>query len=179
MKWSDSTLPFAKRLVAWSCVEGLLFASSFATISWYKSRGLMKGITLANEYISRDESVHTRFAAETLYRDLIVNKLSESEVHEIIDEAVTVEDDFVDSALPCRLIGMSSEQMKIYIRFTANRLLQMLGVSPLYEGTYCPWPFVNLVSIEGTSNFFEKRSADYQKANLVRVDGAITIDDDF
>lgn len=179
MKWSDPTLPFAARLVAWSVVEGLLFASSFAAIAYFKHRGLLPGLGNANEFISRDESLHCKFAAETLYRNHIVNKLSEEEVHKIVNEAVEIEDEFVDEALPCKMIGMSAADMKVYVRFTANRLLQMLGVSPIYKDTYCPWSFVNLVACEGQVNFFEKRSADYAKASLVKLQGSVTVSDDF
>ena len=179
MKWSNPELPFAARLVAWSVVEGLLFASSFAAIAYFKNRGLLPGLGNSNEFISRDESLHCKFAAETLYKGHIVNKLEEKEVHAIVDEAVQIEDDFVDEALPCKMIGMSASDMKVYVRFTANRLLQMLGVSPLYENTYCPWSFVNLVAVEGQANFFEKRSADYAKANLAKLQGTIEVSDDF
>lgn len=178
MKWSSMDLPIAKRLVAWACVEGLLFASSFAGIAYFKDQGLLPGIGQANEYISRDESLHCRFAAHTLYNKLIVNKLSHEEVYEIVDEAVRVEDDFIDSALPVKMIGMNSSDMRSYIRFTANRLLQMLGVPPLYKNARCPWSFVSLISIEGASNFFEKRSADYAKSNLQRISGTIDVSDD-
>lgn len=179
MKWSDPKLPFAVRLVAWSCVEGLLFASSFASIGWFKDRGLLPGLGNANSFISRDESLHCKFAAQTLYRDHIQNKLPEETVHRIVNEAVMVEDDFIESALPLKLIGMSSEHMRIYIRFTANRLLKMLGVSPLYENVYCPWGFVALISTPGANNFFEKRSADYQKAALTKLQGCVTVTEDF
>ena len=127
MKWSNPELPFAARLVAWSVVEGLLFASSFAAIAYFKHRGLLPGLGNANEFISRDESLHCKFAAETLYHNHIVNKLDEEQVRRIIDEAVQIEDEFVDEALPYKMIGMSAADMKVYVQFTANRLLQMLG----------------------------------------------------
>ena len=179
MKWSDPKLPFAARLVAWSVVEGLLFASSFAAIGYFKNRGLLPGLGNANEFISRDESLHCKFAAETLYKNHIVNKLPEEQIHQIVHEAVEIEDEFVDSALPCKMIGMNADDMKIYVRFTANRLLTMLGVSPLYENVHCPWKFVTLVAVEGATNFFEKRSADYQKASLKKLQGCVTVTDDF
>ena len=178
MKWSNPKLPFAKRLVCWSVVEGLLFAASFASIAWFKSRGILRGLTTANEYISRDESLHCKFAT-MLYRDYVVNKLSHEEVYDIINEAVEIESDFILNALPVKLIGMSSDDMLVYIKFTANRLLQMLGVPPMYEHASCPWEWVSLIGLEGQSNFFEKKTTDYQKSTLKKMDGIMDLDEAF
>ena len=168
LKWSNPKLPLASRLVAWSVVEGLLFAASFAAIAWFKNRGLLPGLGTANEFISRDESLHCTFAAECLYRDNIVNKLPKEEVWTIVREAVDIEDVFVTESLPVRLIGMSATEMKKYIRHVANRLLGSLGVDPLYSSpeASCPWPWVQLVSLSGSTNFFEKKVADYSKSSL-------------
>lgn len=168
LKWSKPELSLATRLVAWSVVEGLLFAASFAAIAFFKTRGLLPGLATANEYISRDESLHCSFAAECLYKDHIVNKLPKERVWEIIGEAVEIEDEFVTSSLPVRLIGMCADDMKKYVRFCANRLMGSLGVPPLYsklEAT-CPWDWVQLISTGGTTNFFEKKVADYAKSSL-------------
>ena len=168
LKWSEPELPLSTRLVAWSVVEGPLFAASFAAIAFFKTRGLLPGLATANEYISRDESLHCSFAAECLYKDHIVNKLPKERVWEIIGEAVEIEDEFVTESLPVRLIGMSAEDMKKYVRFCANRLMGSLGVPPLYskQEATCPWDWVQLISTGGSTNFFEKKVADYAKSSL-------------
>ena len=152
-------------------MEGLLFAASFAAIAFFKTRGLLPGLGTANEYIARDESLHCSFAAECLYKTHVVNKLPVDRVHEIVSEAIAIEDQFITSALPVKLIGMSADDMMQYTRFCANRLLVALGVPPLYEGATCPWEWVQLIGVQGSTNFFEKRVADYAKSSLKRMNG--------
>mgnify|MGYP006220171877 CR=1 FL=1 len=178
MKWSDASLPFPARLVSWAVVEGLLFCTSFCAIAFMKDRALMPGLGLANQYISRDESLHASFAC-MLYRDYIENKLEEREVHAIFESAVEVEDRFIEAALPCSIIGINPQQMKVYLRFTADRLLKMLGVSPLYNVKKCPFAFVSLIATEAQSNFFEKRSSEYSKSTLKVLEGKVSIEEDF
>ena len=178
LKWANPELDFATRIVAWATVEGLLFAASFAAIAFLKQRGLMPGLGLANEFISRDESLHCSFASECLYQNHIVNKLPEAKVHAIIREAVEIEDEFVTEALPVKLIGMNADDMKTYVRFCANRLLQSLGVSPLYKNATCPWEWIQLISVNGQTSFFEKKVADYAKSSLQKM-GAINFDNAF
>lgn len=180
LKWSDPKLPLASRLVAWATVEGLLFAASFAAIAWFKNRGLLPGLGTANEFISRDESLHCSFAAECMYRDHIQNKLSKEQVWTIVREAVEIEDVFVTESLPVRLIGMSSVEMKKYIRHVANRLLGSLGVDPLYAPSEasCPWPWVQLVSLSGSTNFFEKKVSDYAKSSLKKQTLSFSADEE-
>lgn len=179
LKWARPELDFPTRLVAWSVVEGLLFAASFAAIAFFKTRGLLPGLGTANEYIARDESLHCSFAAECLYKHHVVNKLPVERVHEIVSEAIAIEDEFITSALPVKLIGMSADDMMQYTRFCANRLLGALGVPPLYEGATCPWEWVQLIGVQGSTNFFEKRVADYAKSSLKRMTGDLAIDDEF
>jgi len=183
LKWSTPELSLATRLVAWSVIEGLLFAASFAAIAFFKTRGLLPGLATANEYISRDESLHCSFAAECLYKDHIVNKLPKEQVWAIVSEAVDIEDVFVTESLPVRLIGMSADDMKKYVRFCANRLMGSLGVPPLYsdQEATCPWDWVQLISTGGSTNFFEKKVADYAKSSLQKhpLDFDTEVEEDF
>jgi len=179
LKWISSTSSFQERLIAFAAVEGIFFSGSFCAIFWLKKRGLMPGLTFSNELISRDEGLHCDFAC-MLYKDHIVNKLSEERVHAIIKEAVTIETEFVTESLPVRLIGMNAELMQQYIQFVADRLLVALGVSKVYNATN-PFDFMEMISLQGKTNFFEKRVGDYQKAGV--MDSAnhkvFTVDADF
>jgi ribonucleoside-diphosphate reductase subunit M2 len=152
---------FAVRLVAFACVEGIFFSGAFCSIFWLKKRGLMPGLTFSNELISRDEALHTEFAI-LLYKKLL-NPLSAAKVTDIIRQAVTIEQEFICEALPCRLIGMNAPQMAKYIEFVADRLAVQLGYPSIY-GTANPFDFMELISIEGKTNFFEKRVGEYALA---------------
>ena len=162
IKWiNDTTSSFATRLVAFACVEGIFFSGAFCSIYWLKKRGKMPGLTFSNELISRDEALHTEFAV-LLYRQLL-NPLSEATIHAIIREAVTIEQEFICEALPCRLISMNAKLMSQYIEFIADRLLLQLGYSPIYKARN-PFDFMELISMEGKTNFFEKRVGEYALA---------------
>ena len=176
-KWiydSDST--FAKRLVAFACVEGIFFSGSFCSIFWLKKRGLMPGLTFSNELISRDEALHCEFAV-LLYSKLI-NKLSQEVIHEIIRESVEVETNFICEALPCRLIGMNSDLMSQYIKFVADRLSLQLGCDKIYNEPN-PFSFMELISLESKTNFFEKKVDAYALANKQTEQETFTFTDDF
>jgi ribonucleoside-diphosphate reductase beta chain len=177
LKWCDARVnTFQTRLVAFACVEGLLFASSFAAIAYLKHRKLgLDGVCVANEFISRDESLHCDFACH-LYREHVQNKLEETAVHEIIRAAVEIEDDFVTDAVPVALIGMSASTLQQYVRFCADRLCTSLGVSTMYNASN-PFQWIALLSVPGSTSFFEKRVSDYQKSSISTAD--ITFDDAF
>lgn len=155
---------FTERLVAFAAVEGIFFSGSFCSIFWLKKRGLMPGLTFSNELISRDEGMHCDFAC-LLYNQHIVNKLPKERIREIIVQAVDIEREFVTDALPVRLIGMNAELMCQYIEFVADRLLSELGNEKEYNTTN-PFDFMELISVQGKTNFFEKRVAEYQKAGV-------------
>jgi ribonucleotide reductase beta subunit family protein with ferritin-like domain len=160
---------FAERVVAFAAVEGVLFSGSFCAIYWLKKRGLMPGLTFSNELISRDEGLHAEFAC-LLYCNL-KNQLPEDVAHSIIRGAVEVERHFIVEALSCDLIGMNRELMTRYIEFVADRLLTALGHSKLYNSTN-PFDWMELISLQGKTNFFEKRVGDYQKAGVMANVGA-------
>jgi ribonucleotide reductase beta subunit family protein with ferritin-like domain len=172
IKSNDS---FACRLVAFAIVEGLFFSGSFCSIFWLKKRGLLPGLCFSNELISRDESLHTEFAV-LLYSKL-KHKLSEEKVYSIIAEAVQIEKEFITEALPCRLIGMNHILMCQYIEFVADRLLIQLGYHKLYN-TANPFDFMEMISLEGKSNFFEKRVADYALADKEKSSNDFDLDED-
>jgi ribonucleoside-diphosphate reductase subunit M2 len=164
LKWIQGEGPFAERLVAFACVEGHLFSGSFCAIFWLKKRGLMPGLSFANELISRDEGLHTDFAC-ALY-ELLENKLTASQVVEIVLGAVEVERSFICDALPCSLIGMNASMMSDYIEFVADRLLEQLGYDKTFH-TGNPFEWMELISLDGRANFFEKRNSSYEKAGVV------------
>lgn len=165
LKWiSDKNSTFASRLVAFAAVEGIFFSGAFASIFWLKKRGLMPGLTFSNELISRDEGMHTDFAC--LLFNMINDQPSKEAVRAIITEAVTIEQEFLSEALPCRLLGMNSALMCQYIEFVADRLLQSLGNTKVYNATN-PFDFMENISLAGKTNFFEKRVGDYQKAGVM------------
>jgi ribonucleoside-diphosphate reductase beta chain len=177
LRWIEKG-SFAERLVAFAAVEGIFFSGSFCSIFWLKKRGLMPGLSFSNELISRDEGLHCDFAC-LLYRQLL-NKLPESRVLEIITHAVEIEKEFVTDALPVQLIGMNAELMRQYIEFVADRLLVELGCSKVYNATN-PFDFMEMISLQGKTNFFEKKVAEYQKAGVMSDKQANTIrfDEDF
>jgi ribonucleotide reductase beta subunit family protein with ferritin-like domain len=164
MKWLDATKAnFATRLVAFAVVEGIFFSGSFCSIFWLKKQGLMPGLTTSNEFISRDEGMHTDFAC--LLYSKITGKLKKSQINKIVKEAVTIEKNFITKALPCELIGMNSALMSQYIEFVADRLVQQLGYPKIFSAAN-PFDFMERISLEGKDNFFEKRNANYSKAGV-------------
>ena len=163
-KWIESESDFSKRLVAFACVEGIFFSGAFCSIYWLKKRGLMPGLTFSNELISRDEGLHTEFAC-LLYRTL-KNKLSKMDVYAIVEEAVQLEEEFITAALPCSLIGMNCTLMKKYVRFVADRLVASLGYDKIYNDSN-PFDWMEMISMQGKTNFFEKRVGEYQKSGVV------------
>jgi ribonucleoside-diphosphate reductase beta chain len=178
MKWIDEAPTFAHRLIAFAAVEGIFFSGSFCSIFWLKKRGLMKGLTFSNELISRDEGLHCDFAC--LLYSMLENQLPKKEVEAIITEAVEFEKEFVKDALPVSLIGMNSDMMCEYIEFVADRLLMSLGNEKFYNATN-PFPWMDMISIQGKTNFFERRVGDYQKAGVTtsREEQVFSVDDDF
>jgi len=181
LKWMHMEAPFIQRLVAYSCVEGIFFSGSFCAIFWLKKRGLMPGLTFSNELISRDEGLHTDFAC-LLYKQC-VNKLKEDMVHDVIRNAVECEKFFVCESLPCDLIGMNKTLMSQYIEFVADRLLHALGHSKIYN-VENPFDWMEMISLQGKTNFFERRVAEYAKANVMAklendVSHVFTMDEHF
>jgi len=164
IQWMNRESSFAERLVAFAAVEGVLFSGSFCAIYWLKKRGLMPGLTFSNELISRDEGLHAEFAC--LLYGMLQNKLPEDVVHDLIRGAVDVERKFICEALSCDLIGMNRELMTKYIEFVADRLLTALGHSKLYNSSN-PFDWMELISLQGKTNFFEKRVSEYQKAGVM------------
>ena len=165
LKWINSDASFAQRLIAFAAVEGIFFSGAFCSIFWLKKRGLMPGLTFSNELISRDEGLHTDFAC-LLYRNYIQEKMPEEKVAELISEAVEFEMEFITEALPVSLIGMNAEMMKEYIQFVADRLMLELGYSEIYNANN-PFDWMELISLQGKTNFFEKRVSEYQKAGVM------------
>jgi ribonucleoside-diphosphate reductase beta chain len=178
IRWINSE-NFAERLVAFAAVEGIFFSGSFCSIFWLKKRGLMPGLSFSNELISRDEGLHCDFAC-LLYQNHLTNKLSKETVKQIITDAVTIEKEFVSDALPVKLIGMNADLMCQYIEFVADRLLVELGNEKVYNVTN-PFDFMELISLEGKTNFFEKRVGEYQKAGVMsgKEENAFKLDEDF
>lgn len=173
---SDSKSTFAERLVAFAAVEGIFFSGSFAAIFWLKKRGLMPGLTFSNELISRDEGLHCDFAC-LLYRHLSYPPSTET-VQKIIREAVVIEQEFLTDALPVALIGMNCGFMCRYIEFVADRLLVALGLPRLWNAEN-PFDFMDLISLQGKTNFFEKRVGDYQRASVMMPEKGFSLDADF
>lgn len=162
-KWiGDKKSSFATRLVAFACIEGIFFSGAFCSIFWLKTRGIMPGLCFSNELISRDEALHTEFAI-LLYSRLL-NKLPKKKIHEIVKNAVDIEIEFICEALPCRLIGMNAALMSNYIKFVADRLVIQLGYEKIYN-VENPFPFMELISIDSKTNFFEKRVSEYSLAS--------------
>ena len=176
-KWiHDNRSSFATRLVAFACVEGIFFSGAFCSIFWLKKRGLMPGLTFSNELISRDEALHCEFAV-LLYNKLI-KKIEKARIHEIIKEAVEIETEFICDALPCRLIGMNSDLMTQYIQFVADRLCLQLGYKKIYN-VGNPFDFMELISLEGKTNFFERKVGEYALANKNKSEEIFELTEDF
>lgn len=178
LNWMDNLKSYSYRLVAFACVEGIFFSGAFCSIYYFKKRGLLPGLTFSNQLISRDEALHTEFAVE-VYK-LLQNKLNQEEVHQIIHEAVQIETEFITESLPCSLIGMNSKDMTQYIQFVADRLSLQLGYPKLFNSTN-PFDFMELISLEGKTNFFEKKVSEYSKpgVGLSSETMQIKFDDDF
>ena len=176
-KWiHDNRSSFATRLVAFACVEGIFFSGAFCSIYWLKKRGLMPGLTFSNELISRDEALHTEFAI-LLYSKLI-KKMGKARIHEIIKEAVEIEIEFICEALPCKLIGMNAKLMTQYVQFVADRLSVQLGYEKIYN-VVNPFDFMELISMEQKTNFFESRVSEYALANKTMDDDTFEFTADF
>ena len=180
IKWiHDKDASFATRLIAFACVEGIFFSGAFCSIYWLKKRGKMPGLTFSNELISRDEALHTEFAV-LLYTTKLVNKLDKNIIKEIIMEAVEIEKEFICEALPCKLISMNSKLMSEYIEYVADRLfLQLVNSNGQDEKIYStanPFDFMELISIEGKTNFFEKRVGEYALATKTKDENVFDLD---
>ena len=176
-KWiNDNRTGFASRLIAFACVEGIFFSGAFCSIFWMKKRGLMPGLTFSNELISRDEALHCEFAV-LMYTKLNA-KLKKQRIHEIIQQAVEIETEFICDALPCRLIGMNATLMTQYIQFVADRLCLQLGTEKIYH-VINPFDFMELISLESKTNFFEKRVDAYALANKEKNINTFELTEDF
>lgn len=179
LKWIESD-SFVERLLAFAAVEGIFFSGSFCSIFWMKKRGLLPGLTFSNELISRDEGLHCDFACH-IYNKHIVNKIPNDRIIEIITDAVEIEQEFVCDALPVDLIGMNAKLMSQYIEFCADRLLLSLGVEKYYNAEN-PFDFMEMISLQGKTNFFEKRVAEYQKSGIMtggNENNVFSLDEDF
>jgi ribonucleoside-diphosphate reductase beta chain len=178
LRWIDNAPSFAHRLVAFAAVEGIFFSGSFCSIFWLKKRGLMPGLSFSNELISRDEGLHCDFAC--LLHSMLNEKLSYDDIKAIICDAVEYEKEFVKDAIPVSLIGMNADLMQQYIEFVADRLMNALGYPKFYHATN-PFPWMELISLQGKTNFFEKRVGDYQKSGVLAEKGTqvFTLDEDF
>jgi ribonucleoside-diphosphate reductase beta chain len=178
LRWIESE-NFLERLIAFAAIEGIFFSGSFCSIFWLKKRGLMPGLSFSNELISRDEGLHCDFAC-LLYTKYIRNKLPQDRVYQIIREAVEIEKEFVTDSLPVDLIGMNAKLMTEYIEFVADRLLQALDCDKIYNATN-PFDFMEMISLQGKTNFFEKRVAEYQKSGVMsdKDQNKFTLDEDF
>lgn len=174
MKWFDKSRSFAERLFAFACVEGIFFSGSFCAIYWLKKRGLMPGLTFSNELISRDEGLHQEFAVE-LFK-MLRHKPTGHVLQAIVKEAVSIEKEFILDALPCSLIGMNAPKMSEYIEYVSDRLLKQVGQQPVFNSKN-PFEFMELISLEGKTNFFEKRVGDYGKVDV--AEDEINFDEDF
>ena len=174
MKWFSRKRSFGERLLAFACVEGIFFSGSFCAIFWLKKRGLLPGLCFSNELISRDEGLHLEFAIE-LFK-MLKHKLSKVVVEEIVRDAVSIEKEFITDALPCSLIGMNSDKMSEYIEYVADRLLKQSGHDKIW-GTKNPFDFMENISLDGKTNFFEKRVGDYGK--LDEDSTSIEFDEEF
>ena len=178
LRWIENG-SFAERLVAFAAVEGIFFSGSFCSIFWLKKRGLMPGLTFSNELISRDEGLHCEFAC--LLYNMLQNKLSKEAATAIITDAVEIEKEFITEALPVNLIGMNAKLMAQYIEFVADRWLGELGYDKVYNATN-PFDFMEMISLQGKTNFFEKRVGDYQKSGVLNATAdskSFSLDDDF
>lgn len=181
LRWIESP-SFAERLIAFAAVEGIFFSGSFCSIFWLKKRGLMPGLTFSNELISRDEGLHCDFACH-LHNNHLINKVPEERIKEIIMDALDIEREFITESLPVRLIGMNSDLMAQYLEFVTDRLLVELGCEKVYNSTN-PFDFMEMISLQGKTNFFEKRVGEYQKAGVMKEKDSgnankFSLDEDF
>ena len=180
LKWINDTTPFALRIIGFAAVEGIFFSGAFCSIFWLKKRGLMPGLCTSNELISRDEGMHTEFAV-LMYHNL-KNKPSKEQVYEIIREAVVSEKEFITESLPCALIGMNNKLMSQYIEYVADRLLLMFGLDKIYNAVN-PFDWMELISVQGKTNFFEKRVGEYSNVSNPNAENdgsdAFELDEDF
>ena len=180
LKWIESP-SFAERLIAFAAVEGIFFSGSFCSIFWLKKRGLMPGLTFSNELISRDEGLHCDYAVH-LHNNHMVNKVSQERIKEIIIDALNIEREFITESLPVNLIGMNSKLMTQYLEFVTDRLLMELGCEKEYGSTN-PFDFMDMINLQGKTNFFEKRVGEYQKAGVMNEekdkDKSISFDEEF
>ena len=172
----DKEATFAMRLIAFAIVEGVFFSGAFASIYFIKEQGILEALTFSNELISRDESLHTEFAV--LLHSLIKNKPSEKAVHGMFEEAVSIEIEFITESIPCSLLGLNSDMMATYIQYVADRLIKQLGYSPIYNIEKCPLDFMQRISLENKTNFFEARVSDYSRASS-KEQLSFTTDEDF
>ena len=163
INWIESPTDYATRLVGFACVEGIFFSGSFCAIYWLKKRGLLPGLTFSNELISRDEGLHTEFAVAMYHK--LQNKLTSEQIVTIVKDAVACETEFITEALPCSLIGMNARDMTQYIQFVADRLAVQLGCPKIYKASN-PFDFMDLISLEGKTNFFEKKVSEYSKPGV-------------
>lgn len=178
IEWIESPKDYATRVLGFACVEGIFFSGSFCAIYWVKKRGLLPGLTFSNELISRDEGLHTEFAVAMYHK--LQNKLDTEKVHSIVSSAVQYETEFITEALPVSLIGMNAKDMTQYIQFVADRLLVQLGYPKLYNAGN-PFDFMDLISLEGKTNFFEKKVSEYSKpgVGMKKEDMVIRLDEEF
>ena len=177
LKWiNDKTVTYATRLIAFSVVEGVFFSGSFCSIFWLKKRGLMPGLTFSNELISRDEGTHTDMAV--IMSLMQTDRPTQEEVHNIFKDAVTIEKEFIIESLPCKLLGMNSKMMAEYIEFVADRLLSQLQYNKIYN-TSNPFDWMELISLNGKSNFFERKVGEYKNAKVGEKHEDFEISDDF
>ena len=178
LKWVDSETPYVQRVIAFACVEGIFFSGSFAAIFWLKKQNVMPGLCDSNELISRDESMHTNFAC--LIKSKCTTELSQEIVHGMFKDAVSVEKEFICESLPCSLLGMNNNMMSQYIEFVADRLLLTLGYEKIWN-TVNPFDFMESISMQGHTNFFESRPTQYQKAAVLNTgrDNIYELNDDF
>ena len=179
LKWIGDKSDFSKRVIAFACVEGIFFSGAFCSIFWLKKRGLMPGLCHSNELISRDEGLHTEFAV--LIHHTLQNKCSDDDIYSIVKEAVMIEKEFITESLPCKLIGMNNDLMAQYIEYVADRLLLMLKLDKIYNSDN-PFDWMEAISIQGKTNFFEKRVGEYSNAanpNSDSNDNIFELDEDF
>jgi ribonucleotide reductase beta subunit family protein with ferritin-like domain len=176
LKWIASDAPFAQRLVAFACIEGIHFSGSFCAIFWLKKRGLMPGLAMSNEFISRDEGLHRDFAC--LIHSKLSEPCSEDLIRQIVTESVEIEKEFITEALPVSLLGMNSEHMIQYIELVADHLLVTLGLPKMYNVTN-PFPWMDMISLQGKTNFFERRVSEYKKSTGSVSEDEFSMDEEF
>ena len=179
LNWIGDKSDFGKRVIAFACVEGIFFSGAFCSIFWLKKRGLMPGLCHSNELISRDEGLHTEFAV--LIHHNLINKCPDDDILNIVQQAVAIEKEFITESLPCKLIGMNNESMTQYIEYIADRLLMMFGLEKIYNAAN-PYDWMEAISIQGKTNFFEKRVGEYSNAsnpNVNKEDNVFELDENF